>query len=128
VAQNKAFRDKNPGYHCNRITKTPESYLRQLWYFTRYRKHVCTILPDDLFDLWRAQHGECAVTGKPMTHERVKGQDILTNVSIDRVDNSIGYVKSNVRLVCKAVNKMKSDMTNEDFMKWCGFVSLKSVT
>ncbi len=37
---------------------------------------------------------------------------------IDRVDNSVGYIPSNVVTCCKRCNGAKSDMSYDDFVAW----------
>lgn len=39
--------------------------------------------------------------------------------SLDRIDNTKGYTEDNVQWVHKIINKMKSDLTQEDFIMWC---------
>jgi hypothetical protein len=43
----------------------------------------------------------------------------LTNISIDRIDSSKGYLRGNVQFVCDIVNRMKSSMTQEELLFWC---------
>lgn len=69
--------------------------------------------------MWNDQHGRCAVTGRPMTHIYGQGRNIMTNASIDRIDNSRGYERDNIRLVCKAVNYMKHSMSDGELADWC---------
>lgn len=49
----------------------------------------------------------CAYTGIPLTLH-VQGNQSNTDLSIERVDNSKGYVKGNVIAVCYAANNIKS--------------------
>jgi hypothetical protein len=49
----------------------------------------------------------CAYTGIPLTLH-VQGNQTHTYLSIERVDNSKGYVKGNVISVCHAANNIKS--------------------
>lgn len=72
-----------------------------------------------LLKKWNDQQGLCAVTRIPMTRLRGAGHSVLTNVSFDRIDSNIGYIESNVRLVCKAVNYMKHAMTDQEMLEWC---------
>lgn len=72
---------------------------------------------DELVEIWEQQNGLCAVTKMPMTHQNGDGW-IWTNASIDRIDNSVGYAKDNVRLVCTAVNIMRNKMTDEELLWW----------
>lgn len=46
------------------------------------------------------------------------GDDIL-GIGLDRIDSSIGYIKSNVRRCCEICNKMKYTMTEREFMEKC---------
>ena len=41
-----------------------------------------------------------------------------TNISIDRINSSLGYIRGNVQLVCDAVNVMKSNSTEEELYQW----------
>lgn len=83
----------------------------------------------DLYDLdhpfikslWESQNGLCALTHLPMTSIQTLGR-IPTNVSIDRIDPHKGYTKGNVRLVCMAVNQMKSDLSDADLRLWCSYI------
>lgn len=68
--------------------------------------------------LWKKQDGKCAITGIGMTHAMGQGST-QTNVSIDRIDSSIGYETGNVQLVCKAVNTIKNELKNDDLIFWC---------
>lgn len=71
-----------------------------------------------LLDLWKKQDGRCAVTGVEMTYVLGEG-GTQCNLSIDRIDSSLGYIPENVQLVCKQVNLMKHTMDHEDLMFWC---------
>jgi hypothetical protein len=71
-----------------------------------------------LMELWKEQNGRCAITGIEMTHLAGEGRT-QTNVSIDRIDSSIGYVEGNIQLVCKIVNVMKSELSLADLKLWC---------
>lgn len=43
-------------------------------------------------------------------------------VSVDRLDSSKGYTLENVVLCCAAINRMKMDMTVDEFRRWCQLV------
>lgn len=69
-----------------------------------------------LSDLFKQQHGRCAITGITMVLNRNRqlrhiGQMHLKQpnyASLDRIDNTIGYIRGNVQFVCLAVNYMRN--------------------
>lgn len=81
-----------------------------------------TVTPELLIALWEKQEGRCAVTGRPMTHMRGIGHCVKTNVSIDRIDSSIGYTADNIRLVCRVVNVMKWTSTDQEMVEWANAI------
>jgi len=65
---------------------------------------------DFLCSLWQRQKGLCAITKLPMTHRR----NDLFAASVDRIDNSRGYLKGNIQLVCQAINLAKNKHSNQE--------------
>lgn len=41
------------------------------------------------------------------------------SVSVERIDNNVGYTAKNTILVCNIVNRMKSDIPGETFFEAC---------
>jgi len=77
----------------------------------------------DIDELYKKQNGKCAITGVKMTHDYTKKREnddehILNkeNMSIDRINNSKGYTKNNIQLVCAIVNRIKHDMNSFELM------------
>lgn len=62
--------------------------------------HEYSMTQSDLQDILQKQHGLCAVTKIPLSFQ----SHLNTTVSLDRVDDSLGYTRSNCRLVCNAIN------------------------
>lgn len=56
----------------------------------------------------------CQYTGMKLTHQFV-GSSITryTDLTLDRIDNSKGYVKGNVKAVAKGINMLKATFENE---------------
>lgn len=67
-----------------------------------------------LMEMWGVQHGLCAVSGVPMTWSR--GKLMATSVSIDRIDQKIGYAVGNVRLVCYQVNTFRGMWSDSEML------------
>lgn len=84
---------------------------------SKKRKIEYSLKPDTIKDLYTKQEGNCAVTQEPMTFGR---KPSLTNISIDRIDNTKGYVINNVQLVCHIINTMKWTMDLKELKIWCG--------
>lgn len=71
-----------------------------------------------IISLWETQKGLCALSELPMTCELKQGRT-STNVSIDKIDKNLGYVKGNIQLVCMACNQIKSDLLEDEMYNFC---------
>jgi len=61
--------------------------------------------------------GTCNITGIPFKYKNEF--DSYHNPyapSIDRIDSSKGYYKENVQIILAALNRMKNDLPNDDFI------------
>jgi hypothetical protein len=76
------------------------------------------LTPEDLYEVYAKQSGRCALTGFELTYVRGKGR-VQTNVSLDRVDNELGYTKENIQLTCIKANEMKGDADDEALLTFC---------
>lgn len=75
----------------------------------------------DLSEAWfkeRLDRGVCEVTGLPVKVKVYKkgdaGQRGFYSPSVDRIDNAVGYIPSNCRMVCWGYNLAKHDCTDRD--------------
>ena len=84
------------------------------------RNQEFSLTRQDFLDMWEDQEGICVYTGLPMELR----PNTLFSVSVERVDNNVGYTKDNTVLVTNAVNRMKSNMEGEDFFHFCKCVTL----
>jgi hypothetical protein len=64
-----------------------------------------------LWNLYVNQKKKCAITGEEL--------DIGIDGSLDRIDSSKGYIKTNVWWVKKDINKMKLDFPLDQFIDLC---------
>lgn len=87
----------------------------------RNRDHSCQIPAEDLVEMYDQQNGKCYYTGIPMliTHEQPKHRFLM---SIDRKDNSMGYMKDNVVLCTWMVNHSKNTLSHDQFIEICNMV------
>jgi hypothetical protein len=75
---------------------------------------------DRVFIEEKLSAGKCEVTGLPF--DFTSPGDSRKNPfapSIDRIDNSLGYTKNNVRIVLWSVNLMHGEMTDEQLIEMC---------
>lgn len=73
-----------------------------------------------LYDLFEKQKGLCNYTGQvlelPINVRQLRGENNEYIASLDRIDNSIGYIEGNLQWICKRVNYMKHTMKEEYFL------------
>ena len=99
----------------------PRTRFTEIYEGIRYSSRVsshkleCSIDEDFLSGLWKMRQGRCAYSGLPMTLEKHKPN----TVSVDRRDSTKGYTKRNTTLCCVIVNRMKTDLSLQDFREWC---------
>lgn len=84
----------------------------------RSNKYNCTITKEDLLDLYEKQNHKCALSGIEMTTIKQKGK-LPNNASVDRMNPGKDYSIDNIRLVCNHVNMMRSNLSDEDLLKYC---------
>lgn len=115
-------------YDNQKYRKTLESFLLYTWRWARRRAKTrnleFTLEPSSIEQLWKAQKGICALSGRPLTWG--EESDILgdtDNLSLDRIDSSQGYIPDNIHLVTARVNLMKRDYSMANFVSICQDVS-----
>jgi hypothetical protein len=77
---------------------------------------------DYLMFLYDSQQGKCALSGREMTYITGQGR-VPTNISIDKIDPSRGYVEGNVQLTCRQANIMKMELNANELTSWCEDIS-----
>ena len=86
------------------------------------------ITSSDICALMDIQRGRCAVSGLKFADDDTCVSPRRPFVpSIDRIDNSRGYLPTNIRLTCAIVNTAMSDWHQKAFVKMCAAVVAHSV-
>lgn len=81
---------------------------------------------DDLIELGRSQNWRCALTGLPFALDG-EPWSRPRSLTIDRVDNSKGYERGNIRLVLHAINVAIGPWGEEEFTSIaCAFLATRS--
>lgn len=107
----KARETAHPQCKSNRLSQI----ARHARTSAKKRGQACTIILADVIALWDRQQGLCAYTGWQMDFTTRSEQ----LVSIERIDNNIGYTPDNILLVCWCVNRARGGMTQQRFFEMC---------
>lgn len=75
-------------------------------------------------ELLAKQNNQCAYSG----YELGKIGDGYLSPSIDRIDNSLGYIPGNVQWLSWRVNEMKKDMLPNEFIELCKRITERATT
>jgi hypothetical protein len=77
-----------------------------------------------LWNLFVLQSEKCALSGIDLTlpENYRPGWVRKHNLSLDRIDSSLGYIVGNVQWVCKDVNFMKQQLSEEHFISMCKLI------
>lgn len=97
------------GYHLNQIQRSAKK-----------RKLEYIVSAEYLWKLLESQNFKCALTGETIMLSRtIDNKTKIQTGSLDRIDNSKGYIEGNVRWVHKIINQMRSNRTDKEFIEWC---------
>jgi hypothetical protein len=114
-------------YFKNPIEALLATRIRQTKYDCKKRRNLEFDLDlEYLVDLYNKQNGKCALSGWNLECET--GGEWYGNknprvCSIDRKDNSKGYIKGNVHLTCSYVNNLRGPMPLKEFRQMCRDIS-----
>jgi hypothetical protein len=110
-----------------KINSTLKGHVQSLLRGAKSRNKNCNIDYKYIIELYEFQNKKCAITGIELTHLR-NGVKNLTNISIDRIDSNVGYIKGNIQLVCTWANLAKTSLSMEDFKNFIDltFVNLNN--
>ena len=78
-----------------------------------------------LIELFDRQQAQCHYTGQPLCFERInpkRNSPHLLLPSLDRLDPAKGYVKDNVVWCLYYINRMKNDLSQDQFIQTCRII------
>lgn len=110
--------------HCRQMLPAKKDVVGRLMrgVFTRAKKYgrEVEVGAHDVRAMLIEQDFKCALTGMPFslgitetTHVRPYGP------SIDRIDNKLGYVRGNIRIVCNIANIARNAFSDDHFYRMC---------
>jgi hypothetical protein len=81
-----------------------------------------------LVGLYHGQNGNCCHTNEPMTIIRglVDGAVVFDLCTMERIDNTLGYVMGNIMLACDGINRMRGNMPLAQFRSYCKKIGLRA--
>lgn len=105
-----------------RIGKISGSFWTNLIRSAEKRGYEVGITQEDAWGLFLEQNGKCKLSNidlflSPKFHDKRK-----ITASLDRIDNSKGYILGNLQWIHKNLNQMKLNLNNEIFVQMCQFV------
>ena len=83
------------------------------------KEYVVSVDAEYLQSVYESQGGLCAYTKLPLL--AIGNQ--LNTMSLDRVDSSKNYTEDNIQLVCVAINRMKLNHAEDQFIQLCRLVA-----
>lgn len=81
------------------------------------RKIIFDMSIEYAWSVFELQEQKCALSGVKL--EFRSGKNSNTTASIDRIDNSKGYIKGNIQWVHKKINLMRNILSIGEFKEWC---------
>lgn len=139
---NKSCAGKNNSSHLDqykdhfkvvKYVRQPDNDAKFRWYMkgikknSKQRKQDYDIDIEYLHQLWAEQNGVCPFTKQKLelrTHSyRNKIFDKPYQASLDRIDNSKGYIKGNVRFVSLMFNYARNTFSDSDVIEFCKKIS-----
>ena len=86
-------------------------------------KHLeFNITPQYAWEVFQKQNGKCAISGIPLQLAESRRSNQTMTASIDRIDNSKGYVEGNIQWVYIKINYMRHSLSMEEFLELCSTV------
>lgn len=78
------------------------------------------ITQEYIYNLFISQEKKCKLTGLDLEiRPTSQKKNIKRTASLDRIDSSKGYIEGNVQWIHVIVNKMKWDLSTDEFLDWC---------
>lgn len=109
--------------YCGDLGRTLFSTYR---YGAEKRSLSFNVTQEYVWDLLIKQNFKCALSGIQI-HLSTKIKDHAPDyetftASLDRIDSSKGYEVGNLQWVHRVINRLKNNMSDEDFIMWCSLV------
>lgn len=94
----------------------------------RHRDIKFQITIEQAWNKYVQQNKKCALTGidikfcRSYSNISKNDKDFEQTASLDRIDSSKDYTSNNIQWIHKTINRMKMDLDEHDFIKWCELI------
>ena len=117
ISGNKLRKGNTKHYRCNkRKVSTKESFYKDLIYKYRSgaknRNYEFSLLKDEFIEITKQN---CVYCGAEPSNSKTIHEDTFYYSGLDRINNNLGYVKTNVSPCCIQCNQAKSNLTQKQF-------------
>lgn len=107
------------------ITGTFMTYLKRK---AKQANREFNLSSEYLWNLYLKQGRKCVLTGIPLNiSTTINNQNNLDrsnmSASLDRIDCSKDYIEGNVQWIHKIINRMRGNLSVNDFIEWCRLVN-----
>lgn len=113
---------RNPAFKG--MDDIPSSWLKEYERNAKKRGIEWNLSIDDVVFVYKKQNKLCALSNTKLEFGRIRYR-LETNASIDRIDNSKGYIKDNIQIVLKSLNIIRGSLSVNDFINLCRMVVKK---
>ena len=104
-------------------------FILRAEYRDRKKHYGCNLTVAYLKQLWEQQKGKCPFTDwnliLPQNTKNGWLESNPANASLDRIDNSKGYLEGNVRFISIMANLARQSFTDEQLIDFCKAVTQK---
>lgn len=101
-------------------------FILRAEYRDRTKNYGCDLTVEHLKNLWESQNGRCPLSGRQLIlpHDADGWKEYHPyNASIDRLDNSRGYVQGNIRFVSVMANLARQTFSDDQLKEFCKAVT-----
>lgn len=107
-----------------------KSCVTKVAYDAKIRNKNFELMMDDIQRTYCSQGGLCAFTGLEISFPKNKKEFLsrLHVASVDRMDNSIGYIPSNIQIVNKLINMSRGSLTIDEYKNLCKKIYEKHIS
>jgi hypothetical protein len=110
-----------PPAHCMKTGKIYRCFFNEIKAKAKAREIKFNLSIDDIWKIYEKQNGKCALSGVEIKF--ANKAKLPNTASLDRIDSSKHYTIENIQWVHKDVNRMKMDMSQDEFINYCKIIA-----